>query len=119
MKHTHTLFTALLLAPLADVSAAEFPDTKATASGKLAATDAKAVFQYKAGDIAILTATADESKAAAFAVVRDAHLAEDVFQGVLLSALRVRAVCGNIFSNLSNCGPLASIWVNSDANFSE
>lgn len=38
----------------------------AAAPGKPAATVAKAVFQYKAGDIAIPTATADEPKVAAF-----------------------------------------------------
>ena len=66
MKHTRTLLTALLLAPLADLSAADLPDTKATVPGKPAASVAKAVFQYKADDIAIPTATADEPKAAAF-----------------------------------------------------
>ncbi|MDP3072563.1 MAG: DUF1080 domain-containing protein [Opitutaceae bacterium] len=44
MKHTLLTLTALLLAPLPDLSAADSPNTKATAPGKPAASVAKTVF---------------------------------------------------------------------------
>ena len=46
MKPSLTLLTVLLLAPLADLSAADSPNKNDTAPGKPTATAAKAVFQY-------------------------------------------------------------------------